>query len=517
MPVDAATFYAEAPTWKVYPAGGYYNGNSLRWLDYGGFDGGLSIFQKKWGSDDWPDILTRRTEQDPNSLRLVWEHKQEIVSGKNWDSGEFWLTPHAGGWAKGIEVYRDYVNQVNPPHELPANVRDDIGFQTIWMTQSVEVDPAKAAFRFSDLPRVAEDARWYGIHEVVPWGWCTYTTLPIPSLPELGTADDLLQGVKQSREMGVNVAPFISIVLARNRNAARYGATPGTEDYTYHPELIPMFRPYYTNISTSAEVDTNNKVWEQDVIAGLGDWINKGLTSFSWDIFLAKSQNGERPGLLTTIDTVRKFARTRYPESTFSAESVSHLEFDSQVLDYTWNWVDYTDSAPITSVLRSPRLNCDVEASSLVVKKCFADDLFLNVMPRKLDQPNGTALISEKPDLAAALSGVVKLRQKFLPYFVNGTFIGDSVLDQPLKAFVRGYRLKDKMLVIVLNDEKQSNVLSIQSDLGLWLPAASSYEVKYYDAGGNLVGTTSVEHSRWMGTTGRLDPEQLAFFEIQAK
>jgi hypothetical protein len=91
------------------------------------------------------------------------------------------------------------------------------------------------------------------------------------------------------------------------------------------------------------------------------------------------------------------------------------------------------------------------------------------------------------------------------------------MLDQPLKAFVRGYQLKDKMLIIVLNDEKQPNVLSIQSDLGLWLPPANSYEVKYYDAGGNLVGTTSVEHSRWVGTSERLDPEQLAFFEIQAK
>jgi hypothetical protein len=83
-PVDETPLYAtmvgavpanatgsEGRGWKIYPAGPYYVANSLRWLDYGGFDGGLSIFQKKWGSQDFPDIRTCRTEKDPNSLRLL--------------------------------------------------------------------------------------------------------------------------------------------------------------------------------------------------------------------------------------------------------------------------------------------------------------------------------------------------------------------------------------------------------------------------------------------------------------
>jgi hypothetical protein len=527
--------YYEQFGWKEHTAGfGYYNANSLRWLDYGGFDGGLSIFQKKWGSTDWPDVLTHRTEHDPNSLRIAWEHKQEIAHGQSWDSGEFWITPHAGAWAKGIEVYRDYVNQVNPPSKLPASVRDGIGFQTIWMIQAGEVDPQKAAFRFSDLPRVAEDARRYGIHEIVPWGWCWYFTLPLEIRSELGTEKEFLEAVQRSREIGVNIAPFISVTIEPNRDAERYSTTPGTENWTYDPELIPMFRPYYTRFLTGASVDTNNKAWQQDVIAALRSWIDKGLTSFTWDVFtlgrlgsqggdpsllttIDTARGGERPGLLTTIDTVRKLARAKNSESTFAGESVTHLEFDSQALDYTWNWVDYEDAAPITTVLRSPRLNCNVESSPTLAKKCFADNLFLNVMPRKLDQPNGTALISEKPALAAALSTVSKLRQEFLPYFVSGTLIGDSVLARPLDAFVRGYQLKDKLLVIILNNQDQPKVLRLPSDLSLWLPKATRYEVKYYNADGKLMATKLVNHSHWEGTTGKLDPGELALFEIQSK
>jgi len=513
-PPDSAPFYAEDLAWESYPAGGYYAENSLRWLDYGGFSGGLSIFQRKWGTDDWPDLLTQRTEHDPMSLRLIWEHKQEIAPGQSWDSGEFWLTPHRGGWAKGIETYRDYVKQVNPPRELAPQVRDRIGFQTIWMIQTVEVDPAKAAFRYKDLPRVAEDARQYGIDEIVPWGWCTYSTLPIPIRAELGSVEDLLEALRGAHELGVNIAPFISIATVRNRLAERYGAKPGSSDWTFHYELIPMFRPYYTKFWDGAWVDSNNEVWEQDVLAALSEWINRGLASFCWDQFDAKALDGKKPGLVSTIERMRSLARAKDPESTFSGET-SQLEHDGRVLDYTWNWVDYQDAAPITSVLRSPRLNCNVEDSPLVVKKGFADNLYLNVMPRKLDQPNGTALISEEPVLAAALKQVAGLRKEFLPYFVDGTFIGDSVLREATSAFVRGYQRGNKLLVIVLNDQARSQVVGVESDLELWLPATESYQVKYYDSEGKLLATIPGKGGRWFGTTRRLEPQEFAFFEIE--
>ena len=58
------------------------------------------------------------------------------------------------------------------------------------------------------------------------------------------------------------------------------------------------------------------------------------------------------------------------------------------MLDYTWNWlsiqtkeghltttqyVEYVDAAPINNVLRSPRMNCNVESSPIALKKSFAD------------------------------------------------------------------------------------------------------------------------------------------------
>lgn len=511
---DSAPFYV-GRGWKDYPPAGYYGLNALRWLDYGSLRGGLSVFQKKWGTPDMPGVRTHRAESSPNNLRLMWEHKASIQPGKSWESGEFWLTPHLGGWAKGIEVFRNYVREVNSPRQVPKHVRDGLGFQTIWMIQTAEMDPAKAAFRYADLPRVAQDAVAHGLDEVVPWGWCTYSTMPIPLRSELGGQQEFLDSLHKARQLGANIAPFISVQIVRNRYASRYGVPPSTSDWTYHPELIPNFRPFYTKFWDGASVESDNEVWKKDVETALTQWINLGLHSFCWDVFSTKVKEKGKPDLITLLEKVRTLAQAKDPESTFSAESVAaSLEHDNKVVDYTWNWVDYVDASPILNVLRTPRLNCDVEDSPLVVKQAFCDGLYLNVMPIKPDQPNGTALISEVPSLSSALKETAALRKQFLPFFVDGILLGDSVLSAPTPAFVRGRQLGDRLLIAVLNAQNQARHISVRSSLDLWLPQAETYQIKYYDSQGKVVKTKSSQVSRWQDVTELLQPLELAFFEI---
>jgi hypothetical protein len=355
-------------------------------------------------------------------------------------------------------------------------------------------------------------ARQYGIDEISLWGALTFFTLPgIPVRRELGSAQDLIEAIQRGHEAGVNIAPFISIVTLLNKFSDRYGVKPGGSNWTYHDELIPEVRPYYTKASDGFYVDSENKLWRQDALAGVSDWINRGVSSFTWDQFEGNQSS------VSLAQEIRKLARAQDPQSTFSGESIANLELESPVLDYTWNWVDYEDASPITNVLRSPRLNCNVDDSSLMVKKAFADNLYINVMPRKPDQPNGTALIGEKPALGKALEEVARLRQQFLPYFVDGTTIGDSVLWKPAPAFVRGYQLENKLLIVVLNDQKMPASIRVESDLSLWLPPTKAYAVKYYDSTGKLLEETRGQGRRWSGVTRQLRPLELAFFEIQSQ
>jgi hypothetical protein len=449
-------------------------------------------------------------------LRLAWQHKRPIDPGQTWESGEFWLTAHPGGWAKGIEVFRDYVFEVNPPRALPTHIRDGLGFQTIWMMQAPESDPAKATFYYRDIPRVAQDALQYGLDEMVPWFWnSNYFSMPIHSRSALGTEQELLEGMKRAKSLGVNVAPFVSIhIIAASE---RYGLPHGHDDWTYHTELIPQFRAHYAHRLEGMFINDDNPLWQQDALAALTDWVNRGMTSLSFDQFSYKETPGQKPGLIKVIEQVRAAARSKDPQSTFASESCTDLELDSSILDYTWNWLDYLDAGPLLSVLRSPRLNCNIDDSPLAVKRCFAEGLYLNVMPSKEDEPNGTALVSERPRLAKALKVAAAMHKQFLPYFAEGNALGDSFLGQATPAFVRAYRLRDRLLVFVLNDLPERRFVGVRSDLSLWLPKAAEYEVKYYDEQGRLQRNSSVTGTHWLAVTDLLQPEEISAFEVQAK
>lgn len=521
VPPHSAQFYVNSG-WKEYPpALGTYGINTLRWLDFGGSRGGLSVFQRAWGTGERPTVRTYRSQADPNDLRLMWEYRTAIKPGQTWESDEVWLTPHRGGWAKGIEVFRGYVQSVRAPRPLPARVRDGLGFRTVFMIQAPEKEAEHAAFRFADLPRLAADARKHGLDELCLWGWCDYFTLPYTLRRELGSREEFLDGVRKAKAMGVTVAPFISCVLVRNSFAERYRGSPGSPAWVYHPDLVPMMDPYYLGPGNAVRfwdvfsADTKNHNWQADVKEAFRQWVDEGVTCWSWDqVFADPPGSG---GLVDLLRDLRKTIRAKDPDATFSGEQVGSLEFDAGVLDYTWNWVDYNDCGPTTNVLRSPRLNCNIDDSPRVVKAAFADNLFLNAFPRKPDQPNGTALITDKPAMAAALAEVAPLRRQFLPYFVEGVFLGDSVRSEPGPGLVRGYQWKDRLLLIVLNTEAAAQTITVVSDLDLWLPKATRYEVRRYAGNGRQIEVSHASAAPWKQTAGPLQPLEFAFFEIRAE
>lgn len=532
-----ATFYPHR-TWEEYPAGGQYQRNALRWMDYGSLKGGISIFEKKWLTEPRPTILTHRNEADPSDLRVAWQHKARVRPGESWESGEYWLTPHRGGWAKGIETFREYAARENTRSvPVPERIRSGLGFQTIWMIQSAESDPGHAAFRFKDIPRVARDAKEHGIDELVLWGWCAYGHLPIKPRPELGTAEELVEAIHAARQLGVNVTPFVNLKNLDNRYAERYGLKPGSGSaWIYHPEAIPEMLPF-TAASGQVDVPTDNPAWAKDATEALLDWARRGVTSFAFDVY----DDVGKMALIDWTNGLRAQVRKLDPDATFAAEPVDgSFERSARVLDYTWNWMDYVEAGPYQNVLKYPRINVNVESSSRVVKMAFADGLYINAMPKWPNQPNGSKLIGEEPELAAALKEVAPLRQRFVEFFRDGNFLGESVLSRPVTrfvrhnsgswiggatvevgefeypdVFVRGYQLADRLLIVVLNNDKVKRTVELSSDLDLWLPPAKGYRVVQYDGAGQAQPAARWNGgAQWRGKVPDLQPLGFTFFEI---
>ena len=109
------------------------------------------------------------------------------------------------------------------------------------------------------------------------------------------------------------------------------------------------------------------------------------------------------------------------------------------------------------------------------------------------------------------------MHKQFLPYFVEGHALGESVLSQATTAFIRAYQLPDRLLVLVLNDRSEPQQVVLGGDLSLWLPNSNSFEVKQFDAQGQLLGSSGVEGTRWVAVTKLLQPGGMSEFEVRSR
>jgi hypothetical protein len=312
--------------------------------------------------------------------------------------------------------------------------------------------------------------------------------------------------------VGVNVAPFISVCIAKEKKMAKYGVKDFNTNYTYHPEFIPRFNPPYAGRYRGYQLDTRNAVWQAEVLASCKRLVDIGIPSLSWDQYYIQPPE---PNLLTLTRQIRVHSRQIDPQSTFSAEELHNFEVSADYLDYTWNWGPYRDVQPLVNAFPAPRVNFNIDASSAEVKHCFISNVYMNVQPRKPDGINGSDWIRNHAELSQSLKQCAKLRTQFLPYFVDGTLIGDCILAKPCSgAQVCAYALPDKILVIVLNTGSQEPK-QLKLNPAPWLASTSGrYAVKWYDGEGHAIQSAELRQEQTTVSTNMLDRLGMALFEL---
>ena len=512
-----------------YASGAYFGSTPMvaKWMDIGGLKGGFSLFRKRWNWGPKEDMANYqekvwvRLSKVSGKLRVACSHVVDIKPGQKWQSEEYILTPHKQGWAKGIEPYRRFVKEnLHRPYPLPKHVREGIGFRTVYMTEAYPNDPdGDYSFKCSDLPRVARECKEHGIEEMCLWAWNWNLQVPVTRpFPQIGTEEDMRQAVEECKKIGVNVNLFISLMAVANPTAERYGmkVPPPSEGWTYHAEFVPMMRPYYGSGLSCAYLPTTDKRWQEGVFSACQHLCDAMSPSLGWDQF---GGYPSEPGLYTLVDKIRAYAKAKDPEATFNGESTSNIDTDAAYLDYTWNWNGWPwrgggDCRPLNSVYSAPRPNANVDRSPREARGAFVDNMYLNVFPSRKGGINGSGLIADYPPLSRALKQCAKLRKQFLPYFLDGTIIGDCLLVE-LRPQVRlnAYTLPDKALVVLMNDSADGTV-EFKADLAPWLKSPSgSYEVKTYDTDGKLLRTATTS-ALWNEKTPEVKATELAVYEI---
>ncbi len=496
----------------------------MRWFDFGNLQGGLSCWQRFWGNaaDDLPGVsfCTFRTELDEfeNRLRIGWMHAPRIPPGGTWESREYVWTPHEGGWARGIEPFRQWVQKSRKREfSLPDHVRNGLGFRSLFLCNWQPKDGDRdVIWRFSDLPKLAEEAKQHGLTEMVPWFWHEDFQLPLrPAFAHLGGQAEWLKAVAECRKAGVNVAPFISVLDLANPSAARYGLeVPNT--WTYHPELLPRIGAFYATGHNTGKADPGNDVWQEEVLDGCRHLADAGVPSICWDVWRNGRQEPDLRARMMLTRKIRAHARQEDPQSTFAAEAVSNVELMSELVDYTWNWIPtYVNYRAFNAVFDAPRLNLNINHSIADASLGFMDNVYLNVMPRKTPYGvNGSGTISQYPEFAARLHQCAERRAQFLDYFTSGTLVGECLLSHDCPdAHVTGYVRPRKALLLILN-QSDRRAVPFRCNLAPWLPSPSGrYQVDSFNMDGRRLKTFATS-ADWEGTTEQLEKHGIALFEI---
>jgi len=159
--------------------------------------------------DNWPTPADV-PEGEPIGLTMGWLKFPYLKHG-TFNSGPVALRVHRGDWHEGSQLYRAWFDQHFPIKRPPSWLRKEMAWQSVIISNCEDV----IVWKFKDLPRLAEDAKKYGVttFEILGWdmggidrGYPEYR----PD-PRLGTHEEFRQALAEMKKLGVHPLIFANI------------------------------------------------------------------------------------------------------------------------------------------------------------------------------------------------------------------------------------------------------------------------------------------------------------------
>jgi hypothetical protein len=159
--------------------------------------------------DNWPTELDV-PDGTPIGLTMGWMNtpyiKKDIFS-----SAPVVLQLHKGDWHEGSQIYRQWFDTHYNVKRQPSWLRKEMAWQSVIISNCEDV----VHYKFKDLPKLADDAKKYGVttFEILGWdkggidrGYPDYE----PD-PRLGTKEDFKTALSDIRKSGVHPLIFTNI------------------------------------------------------------------------------------------------------------------------------------------------------------------------------------------------------------------------------------------------------------------------------------------------------------------
>ncbi len=164
------------------------------------------------GGNNWPTPADVPAGE-PIGITMGWLKFPYLKQG-TFNSGPVALQVHQGDWHEGSELYRAWFDQHFNVKRVPTWLRKEMAWQSIIISNCEDV----IIWKFKDLPKLAADAKKYGVttFEILGWdiggidrGYPQYR----PD-PRLGTHEEFRQALAEVKNLGVHPVIFANMDMA---------------------------------------------------------------------------------------------------------------------------------------------------------------------------------------------------------------------------------------------------------------------------------------------------------------
>ncbi len=151
---------------------------------------------------------------------LMTTFETRIYEHDTYDSPDSMVYLHGGDWHEGAKFYRAFRQPLIRLHEnrLPAWAKESAA---LFAHYDFKYQNGGVVHHYSDIPKMAEEARDAGIFHMLFSGWHLDgfdNGFPMYGTdPELGTEEEFIEGIRYAREIGVHVTFYVNMRLHNMR------------------------------------------------------------------------------------------------------------------------------------------------------------------------------------------------------------------------------------------------------------------------------------------------------------
>jgi hypothetical protein len=162
--------------------------------------------------DNWPTAADVPAGE-PIGLTMGWLKFPYLKKG-TFRAGPVVAEVHRGDWHQGSALYRAWFDQHFTVKRPPDWLRREMAWQSVIISNCED----EVVHRFKDLPKLAADAKKYGVttFEILGWdvGGIDRGYPQYQPEPKLGTVDEFREALAAIRKMGVHPLIFANIQFA---------------------------------------------------------------------------------------------------------------------------------------------------------------------------------------------------------------------------------------------------------------------------------------------------------------